>query len=413
MIKPQKMTWLYCGAVLLLLLLMSVWGRAEPPPGLTVEDGVFMKDGKPFFGIGINYFTCLIRMTGMAPDEPHPGRRDYVEGFRTLKSHDIPFVRFCAGGFWPNDWKLYQTDREKYFGIFDGLVAEAEKQGIGLVPSLFWTYFTVPDLVGEPIDQMGNPQSKTCAFIRQYTTEVVSRYVDSPAIWGWEVGNEWINEADLPQEELGRGWIVPDLGTPATRSARDKMFRKNIDVAYGVFRDAVRALDKTRPVFTGDVMPRPAAWHNRNHGTWDIDSPEQWKEMFLADNPFDTLATHFYHYRKDRLPRESGVFEYGPEEQIAFLMKISRQVKKPLFLGEFGQAPDPKLPVEKQIAQVEKMVELIRKNRVQLAALWNYDFADPEQSHCNITATNERAHLLDLLEQVNRKSMQLEPQPRN
>ena len=44
----------------------------------------------------------------------------------------------------------------------------------------------MPKIVGEAPSQMGNPQSKTTAFMKTYTREVVSRYKDSPAIWGWE-----------------------------------------------------------------------------------------------------------------------------------------------------------------------------------------------------------------------------------
>jgi hypothetical protein len=386
------------------LLLLVACGCAEEkpvPPGLTVENGQFCKDGKPFYGVGINYFSCFIRITGMVPNGPKPDNRDYVEGFRTLKSYNIPFVRFCAGGFFPDDWKLYRTDKELYFKLLDGLVAEAEKQGMGLIPSLFWTYSTIPDLMGESLDQLGNPKSKTQAFIRQYTTEVVSRYKDSPAIWGWEFGNEWIHEADLPQAEFGRGWIAPEFGTPAVRSAKDKMFRPTIDAAYRAFYETVRALDQTRPVFTGDSMPRPAAWHHRNGGTWDEDSPEQWKEMLLADNPFGTLAVHFYYYRKEDRPRDVGVLQYDPAEQMAFLMKISAQAGKPLFIGEFGQTADPSLSVEKQYLQLNEMLRMIVQNHVQLSALWNFDFEHKDQNHCNITATNERAGMLELLKRIN------------
>jgi hypothetical protein len=383
------------------MLLLATGGRAEPPPGLTVQDGLFHKDGKPFYGVGINYFSCLIRITGMVPNGPNPDNRDYVEGFRTLKSYNIPFVRFAAGGFFPDDWKLYQTDKDTYFRLFDGLVAEAEKQDIGLIPSLFWTYSTVPDLVGETLDQLGNPASKTLAFIRKYTTEVVSRYKDSPAIWAWEFGNEWIHEADLPPPEAGRGWVAPQFGTPAVRSAKDKMFRENIYVAYREFERAVRSIDQTRPLLTGDVMPRPAGWHNHHRGTWDTDTPEQWREIFLLDNPFETTSAHFYYYDKDKPPRDAGVREYDPEQQMKFLMKISREAGKPLFIGEFGQTP--KVQLADQFQQVETLLRLIKENGVQLSALWNYDFEHEDQAWCNITPTNERSGMLNGLKNVNKQ----------
>lgn len=386
-----------------LLLAASALGGQTALPGLTVKDGQFYKDGQPFRGVGMNYFSCFIRITGMGVDGPKLENRDYVEGFRVLKEHEVPFVRFCAGGFWPVDWHLYQTDKAKYFELFDELVAEAEKQQLGLIPSLFWTCSTVPDLVDETLDQWGNPGSRTRAFMRQYTTEVVSRYKDSPAIWGWEFGNEWIHEADLPQEELGRGWIVPHLGTPAARTEKDKILRPAIHSAHQDFYETVRRFDATRPVFTGDALPRPAAWNNRHHGTWTPDTPAQWEEMLLADNSFDTLTVHLYYYRKDDRPRDGGVLGYEPEEQVDFLMQISRDSGKPLFIGEFGQEPSDAVPVEDQFRQVGEILQWITRYQVPLSALWNYDLDHPHHRHFNITEKNERADFLKMLRDTNRE----------
>ena len=65
------------------------------------------------------------------------------------------------------------------------VVRVAEKHQLGLIPSLFWHQATVSDLVNEPLDQWGNPSSRTIEFMRGYTREVVTRLKDSPAIWAW------------------------------------------------------------------------------------------------------------------------------------------------------------------------------------------------------------------------------------
>ena len=76
----------------------------------------------------------------------------------------------------------------------------------------------MPDIVGEHLDQYGNPDSKSLAFIRRYTQEVVERYRNSPAIWGWEFGNEYNLDADLPGHHLHRPVCWPTLGTPPNRT---------------------------------------------------------------------------------------------------------------------------------------------------------------------------------------------------
>jgi hypothetical protein len=81
------------------------------------------------------------------------------------------------------------------FGQFPGAnaaranCAAAESVGVGLIPSLFWTYFTVPGLVGDSVNQWGNVNSESTAFMRTHTLEILARYKDSPAIWAWKFGN--------------------------------------------------------------------------------------------------------------------------------------------------------------------------------------------------------------------------------
>ena len=160
------------------LLLLSVCSCAGSL-GLSVgKDGTLQRSGKPFRGIGVNYFDAFYRTLG------DPKNTTYRDGFKILKDRGIPFVRFMACGYWPKENDLYLKDKDAYFKLMDGVVKSAEENGIGLIPSLFFCHSTVPDLVGEPMLEWGNPKSKTIAFLRQYTREMVTRYRSSPAIWG-------------------------------------------------------------------------------------------------------------------------------------------------------------------------------------------------------------------------------------
>ena len=242
--------------------------QAHAAPGLTVDaEGRLLKDGTPYRGIGINYFSAFSRTLEDAGDE------SYREGLAELAGRGIPFIRFMACGFWPKGWKLYREDKDAYFRIMDQFVQAAEEYGIGLIPSLFWYNATVPDLVGEPRGAWGDPDSKTIAFMRQYTSEVVARYLDSPAIWAWELGNEYSLSADLPNAAEHRPWICPHWGTPETRSAADDMTHAMVVTACVEFAKAVRQCDKTRAITTGHSMPRPAAHHMHTELSWTRDTP--------------------------------------------------------------------------------------------------------------------------------------------
>ena len=91
-----------------------------------------LKDGRPYRGMGVNYFDCFVRTLKNGDDT------SYDAGFATLAARGIPFARFCATGFWPRDMQLYIDDRAEYFRRLDAVVNAARQHGIGLVPSLFW-----------------------------------------------------------------------------------------------------------------------------------------------------------------------------------------------------------------------------------------------------------------------------------
>ena len=93
----------YVAATLLATLLPVVAVAAERPQlGLTVENGLLLRDGKPYRGIGANYFDLFYRMLKDPSDESSRN------GLRQLSRADIPFVRFMCGGFWPVDYELYR-----------------------------------------------------------------------------------------------------------------------------------------------------------------------------------------------------------------------------------------------------------------------------------------------------------------
>jgi hypothetical protein len=336
-----------------------------------------IKAGKPYRGIGINYFDCFLRTLEKADDT------SYDAGFATLAVKGIPFARFCATGYWPRDMKLYQTDRAEYFRRMDGVVKSAEKHGIGLVPSLFWNYACVPDLVGEPMDQWGNPHSKTHAWMREYVREVVTRYRDNPTIWAWELGNEFSLYASLPNAKDQRPKSHADLGTPATRSERDDITYAMLRVAFAEFGKAVREHDPKRLVVTGDSIPRLSAWHQEQKGQWTHDTPEQFSEMLTLANPDPISAISVHAYEDD-------------DQRLALIMEVSRKLNKPLFIGEFGMPGETPEYAEK----LRRMLKAVVDHQVPIAALWVFDLKT--QKEWNITPDNARAWQLDLISEANK-----------
>ncbi len=358
-------------------------------PGLTVHEGQLLLEGQPYSGIGANYFSLFYRTL------KDPSDKSYEDGLRQLSEAQIPFVRFMACGFWPVDWDLYLRDRETHFERLDRVVESAERAGIGLIPSLFWYMPTVPDIVGEPIDQLGNPNSKTVAFIRQYTREVVLRYRNSPAIWGWEFGNEYNLHADLPNASEHRPRIVPPLKTALKRTERDELSSEAMLTAFAQFATTVRKYDKHRIVITGNSIPRPSAYHNTKEMSWKKDSREQFEEILLRDNPdpFDVISVHVY--------RNSGQANTESiTELVRTVRNVSASAKKPLFIGEFG-APMT-LGEDKERSQFLELVKAIEANNVPLSAFWVFDHAGQDKVW-NVTFDNTRSYMLKLVSDANQR----------
>lgn len=359
------------------------------------RDGSLLKNGQPIRAFGVNYMDAFTRTLEI------PENTSYRAGFKTLAAHHIPFARLNFGGFYAVNWKRYQEDRAGYFALMDGVVRTAEETGVGLVPSLFWWTAAIPDLVGEPVGQWGNPESKTHAFMREYIREVVTRYKDSPAIWGWEFGNEYSLAVDLPNAADHRPAAHPSLGGPGTRSAADDLTSEMVRTATAAFATEIRKYDPHRPITTGHSLPRPSAHHQRTELSWKQDSVEQMGEnmVHMTPDPLDTISIHIYPFSRDK---RFSVDQVSYAQLFAESARVAREAGKALFVGEYGPPADNQAPWTPETAREEglAMLQALEASPVQWAALWVFDF--PWQDHgMNITADNHRSVHLTALREVN------------
>ena len=387
---------------LFVALTMTAWnaGTAEnTPPGSAARlrvtgTGELLLDGKPFRGFGVNYFDAFSRR--LHNPEDHSSR----EGFAALARYNIPFVRFMCGGFYASEWRYCLNNREACFAALDEVVDSAHKNGVGLIPSLFWWYPGVPDLVGEPMDQLGNPDSNTHAFIREYTEDVVRRYGNHPAIWAWEFGNEYNLASDLPNAMDHLPPVIPGKGTPGKRTARDTVTTAMVMEAMRTFADTVRRLDPYRPVTTGHALPRPSQYHQRIEGSWTIDTVEEYQRELLRAHPapYDLVSVHIYPNRKARY---FDMETCSWEKHMSILKEAARTAGKAVFIGEFGSGNlEKEEGVETARKEFESLLAAIEISGIALAALWVYDFSWQDDS-CNVTPSNQRAWQLEALREVN------------
>lgn len=354
--------------------------------------GELLRNDKLYRGIGVNYFNAFYRTI------LNQSNKSYKEGFKYLGENKIPFIRFSANGFWPSDFKLYQMDKARYYMLLDEFVKEAESNGIGLIPSLFWYYAAIPDLVGEHMDQWGNPKSKTIAFMRSYTAEMVTRYKDSPAIWAWEFGNEMNLSVDFLERAMNSlPKVNPSAGTPEKRTSEDINTTEILRCALNEFAATVRKYDPNRAIFSGNAIPNPNMYHRYKYKNWLQDSSTEFTALLDLQNPssLGTLTIHPYPSVENSFFSD---FKADLSTIIQEAMRSSKELKRPLFIGEFGS---PKTyGAEKEAQKFNDLLNGIIAYKVPLSALWVFDYS-PQDADWNVTPTNSRKYQLDEIIKAN------------
>ena len=275
----------YVYLITLILSLSLMDYSFSNPVGLTVQEGVIYREGKPIQTIGVNYFDGFHRAI------KDPNDKSYEKGFAELNHYQIKFVRFAITPWWAYEFKLYFDDPAEFYRRLDLFVKSAEENNIGLIPSFFWKYAAAPDMMREPNQAWGDPDSKTTAFVKKITTEIVMRYRNSPAIWAWEFANEMDLQVDLPKanrSSMGEifnpknklSWWCPPI-----RTEKDAL--RTADILHGmkVFSETVRSLDPLRMLSTGNAVPRAGSWHLYHHGKWGKNTRENFLEMLRIQNP--------------------------------------------------------------------------------------------------------------------------------
>ncbi|SHN38029.1 Cellulase (glycosyl hydrolase family 5) [Duganella sacchari] len=389
------------------LLLSALLGMALTASAADFKagTGVFLLNGKTFYGVGVNYQDAFLRHV-------ESGGKDvsWKAGLATLKTYNIPFIRINAIGFWPeNIQKNYMANPTQFYARLDEFMKECAAQNIGVIMDIFWNFPAFSDMLGERVPAWGDTNSKTRVLMRKITTEMVTRYKDNPALWGWEFANEATALMDLPASLNNYQWI-PRSSTAPARTAADNFTVATIMDSLADFTRTVRAIDKTHPIFSGNDRPRNNAYHLPTK--WDLDSPTQFSSILSRDNNVaDTVSLHLYPYGEFA---GFGVDTVNPSvvpgnfnNIIVAALARSRQVDstgklidpRPLFIGEFGTS-DKDLGAAVAKSKFYEMTSTIIASRVPLSAAWVFDWTAQEGTY-NITATNSRKYQLERLSEMN------------
>jgi hypothetical protein len=340
--------------------------------------------------IGVNCFDLFYALLFPFSVEQHPNYR-----LRDLSRANIPFVRFSASPFWPNEWRLYQTDPKEYWKRMDLVFTAADYNGVQLVPSIFWNPVTISDLVGEPVSLWSDERSKTSAFAIKYLGEIIGKYKHYKSVLAWEFGNEFNSFSDMPNALNWWPKTSPSTGTPGMRTDKDRINRQLLQYTFSKFAKLSHELDSDRALTTGADFPQFNA-DNLARGKFNSDTRVEAVNNLLLINPdlVNWVSIHLYPNRKDKA--YGGVKNY--HDLLSPLTAAIHNVGKKCFVGEFGVAGTT---LDNGELEFQSMIDGMISSGVDYAALWVYDNPAQESSF-NVNFKNRRRYQLDIISQLSR-----------
>ena len=354
-------------------------------PGLYLENGTVMHEGKPFCGIGVNYFGAFVN------EFYHPEAGELRTILGMLRDHGIRYIRANWGMFWPTDYRAMFDDLDHYYEVMDRVVATAEEFNIGIIGSFFWNPSGISDYFGEPVKAWGDPASLTRAFMKDYVRTVIARYKESPAMWMWEFSNEFNLGIDLPNRRELRAENKPpiQLGCRIRRTDDDDLMSDYGTDVLEAFGKLCRTYDVyDRMITSGNGEPRPKQYQIRVFDQWP-ERPDTRVEMAKTlewhnPAPIDCVSIHTY----GLLERFEGTETYDGLLK-AFKEECTR-LGRALFIGEFSG-------LDKENSK--KTIDAIVSNRVPLSAAW----AIGQVEYSLDLEPDTREEILSYIEAANKK----------
>lgn len=368
--------------------------------GLQVRGSQIFHNGALIHGVGVNHFSAFLDRYG---SPVNTGLTYDSDGALALaKSVGCPFIRCSFGMLSAEQWQnQYFLDKARYYGVVDGLVSKCESLGLGIIVNQVWDARTFAKwallrygTVGVPADY-SIKGSNVWNMQEELIAEFVTRYKNSPAIWGWE----WCNEAVIALgPEYWREWpvngTVPSwadwgnkLDSPVTEYAvSDKLLWSG----YLRWAQRTRSLYKrhdphARMVLSGDHNGATFGVSAKTADSYGPDTLIQWQGIGATENrsfidyingPFDVVTSHTY----GKSTSDGLYFSDSDLSNAQFVAQMKTWADacgKPLVMEEFGasqyssldSAVSPNLTAEQ--TNFEQLLAAILENEIQLSAVWN------------------------------------------
>jgi len=365
---------------------------------LSIRDGRFYLDGRPFTEISFNKFDLFWQLfdelaKGRTVDKSNPKVQAQDKALRELHEMGFRSIRFFALPWGPRGPESYTNPerRKLLYAALDKALELCDRHDIRVVWSLGAGTFTDTKLVpgkgwvyGEEHQRelIANANSRSRKLLYRYIDETVNRYKHRKTVLMWEISNELTLIADIgDRNRIRHGQRMPKLAEVA-----------------GFFDDVARrikAADPLRLVNSGGSHMRECQWNLYRRQGWKKDTFEQQYQCFellYAKTAVDVIDVHSYPNNKPGYMISDGAGGDAVIGNCAW-MTIARRIGKPLMIGELGALPMAK--DRKEIWQatpdyfesfadtaaakpwIERTLNSVIDTRVQLSYWWCYQSDRP------------------------------------
>ena len=308
---------------------------------LSIRNGQFFLDGKPFAEISFNKFDLFWQLydqisAGHQLDALNPMVQAQDKALSNLHRLGFKTIRVFALPWGPQGPASYSdpVKRGNLYAALDKMLEICDAHDMRVVWSLGAGTFTDTKLEkgkgwvhGEEQDRelVANPESRNRKLLYQYIDETVARYRSRKAVLMWEISNEVTLSADIgDRNRVFKGERKPTL--------------KEVASFFNDVAGRIKAVDPLRLVNSGGSKMRESQWHLYMGKGWKKDTfEEQYKcfEMLYAGSAVDVVDIHSYPNNKP------GYIISGDDGKETFLdhkgyMTIASRLGKPLMVGELG-----------------------------------------------------------------------------
>ena len=313
----------------------------QPGDVLSIRDGRFYLEGKPFVEISFNKYDLFWHLYDQAAEgkqlnSSNPAVQVEEKALRDLHQLGFKTIRIFALPWGPAGPESY-ADPEKrkiLYAALDKTVELCDALNMRVVWSLGAGSFTDTKLdpakgwvYGEEQQRelISNPESRDRKLLYRYIDETVTRYHLRKAVLMWEISNEVTLSADIGDaNRVYNGERMPTL--------------RDVAGFFKCVASRIKASDPLRLVCSGGSNMRESQWHLYLGQGWKTDTfEEQFKcfQLLYATSAVDVIDIHSY---PDNQPGYSILDDGGRKMWLENkgYMAMAKRLGKPLMIGELG-----------------------------------------------------------------------------